>query len=911
MQLATLVGEGRSLAAFLKQAPQDEEAVTSFLDAYGTAPEASLAAATDIINAEVYQTEQGATTAAGRYVLSLPDDSLRIVADRLFQGNIVSFLISHVPHRLTEIYDSFLVEYFGGQIVLSPDNCRLLLEFDADQFAPGVRRVMRDYEAWDGRYLSTLIALAQQGHADRDEVSEKCQEVLVDPERSAPIYREQAFEWLIANHDTTTQETLLRLVRQRSYPREFLQRIATALEEDATPVIVAAAQNLSNPANCLTALELLTQQPRVDEELLDRLFRDCFASLDTDNTPRLLALVRRWQPRRLVAELWQRTTSKSKQVREAAARAIGALGETELDKTTEMLKAKRATSRAIAVKILGEIGTPQAHASLESALEAEKDEAVRDELLKVLQAYWEASGRVFTKEEIRARVRRLEGKLQQPIRDWIDESQLAVLRYAADQTPLSLTETRYLLLRQSRCSEIRPDVEVEPLYAMLDMPSAQAFADTLLRLFRRSEMAASDRWVLAIVGLLGGDAQVSPMMKLVRSWAESRRGKMGEYAAQALALNDSDTALCAVHTLAIRYRAKQKNIGAAAEAAFADAAERNGLTVDELGDRAVPWLGFEPGAPRVVADGERRLEVRVTPEFKLTYRDIAKNKLLANLPSRFAPEIKSEFKILRANLREVVKGQLLRVENLMVRQFRWEIDAWRKLYLAHPLLTPFALRLVWGLYENETRVATFRALNDLTLTNAYDENVDLPINDSRSSSHHISILHALELTNQERHDWLEHLNDYNIKSPFPQVDRHVYPFRPEHTGRKFGRDMVDCQLNGMTFRGRAEKLGWQRGSVIDGGCVTAYRKSFQGAGVDVILKVEHLYMGMERDHEITLGTFCFVKQGDVEFGSYVYDEPSRPNDARLISLEQVPPIVYSETLGDLNRIYPRDQEATS
>jgi hypothetical protein len=42
----------------------------------------------------------------------------------------------------------------------------------------------------------------------------------------------------------------------------------------------------------------------------------------------------------------------------------------------------------------------------------------------------------------------------------------------------------------------------------------------------------------------------------------------------------------------------------------------------------------------------------------------------------------------------------------------------------------------------------------------------------------------------------------------------------------------------------------------------------------------------------------------VRTGSYVYDEPRGEGDPRLLTFGEVPPIVYSEAMGDLGRIAP-------
>ena len=106
----------------------------------------------------------------------------------------------------------------------------------------------------------------------------------------------------------------------------------------------------------------------------------------------------------------------------------------------------------------------------------------------------------------------------------------------------------------------------------------------------------------------------------------------------------------------------------------------------------------------------------------------------------------------------------------------------------------------------------------------------------------------------------------------------------------------------MTFRSRAEKLGWSRGSVCDAGGVTAYRKVFSGAGVDAFLMLEGMYVGIGMDESIHLGDVFFVQSGSVRIGSYLYDEPNKEDDSRLIAFGDVPAVPYSEVMGDLTKI---------
>ncbi|MHC5540910.1 DUF4132 domain-containing protein, partial [Singulisphaera rosea] len=154
----------------------------------------------------------------------------------------------------------------------------------------------------------------------------------------------------------------------------------------------------------------------------------------------------------------------------------------------------------------------------------------------------------------------------------------------------------------------------------------------------------------------------------------------------------------------------------------------------------------------------------------------------------------------------------------------------------------------------------------------------------------------------QRQAWLTHLADYGVTPPFPQLERPVVRVADDQRMTKFSLDLDGTDLNAMTFKGRAEKLGWTRGSVTDGGGIEAYRKTFPAAGAEVFLQLEGMYMGIGMDASITLGKVCFVKPGSVQVGSYVYDTPNDENDARLIPFGDVPPIVFSEVMGDLQKI---------
>ncbi len=581
-------------------------------------------------------------------------------------------------------------------------------------------------------------------------------------------------------------------------------------------------------------------------------------------------------------------------VRRAASRLLASNPHGLPERLQSALAAKSADTRMAAVEALVLAGTSECMAALEGLVAAERSDDVRDAILAALTPIWSKQGRKITDSELAAWVHRAAKALAKPVATWLDEKSLPQLKRKSGKA-LTVSEMRWLCWRQSRQSEIRPDAEASYLLASVDRSSAGDFAHALLAGFLASKQDAKDRWAITLAGLLGDDRLVPMLHKHIDVWVQKSRGKIAEYATQAIALLDSDIALQAVDQVANAYRTKNRNVGSAAAEAFTAAAARRQMTPDELGDAVVPWLGFNPGEARTVAGKKGPIAVSVGVDGTLCYRE--GTKFLASLPSGVSKEVKDDIKNLSAQLRHTMKAQLLRHARMLVQQRRWDAKVWGDLYSKHPMLKPFAVRLVWGHYGKDAKLTRiFRFLDDGSLTDAQDTSLDL------LKTGQIGIVHPLELTEEQRAAWRSHLTDHEIDSPVPQMDRAVIRVKDAERSLRQIRLAAGTKLNGMTFKGRAERLGWRRGSVVDAGGISSYVKSFPSAGIDVIVGIDGMYMGMGMEDAITINDGWFVRQGSVTQGSYVYDEPANETDPRVVPFGDVPPIVFSETMTELGLI---------
>ena len=595
----------------------------------------------------------------------------------------------------------------------------------------------------------------------------------------------------------------------------------------------------------------------------------------------------KWRTREFVDSLWKLLGNKSNPVREAAFRGLSRLGEDAVPRALKLLTARRVSERDGAVRILLGSASPEVRQALEAHAETETDDSVRDRILLAL----DSTGEPPTMAVLRKRMKRALDKIASLPAPWIDLREYPPLHWK-DGSRLDEMAVRYLLYRQSRAKEMVADVEARAVYARVDKATSGNFALSFLNHFLGISQLADDRWALALAALLGDDRLVPVLNRQIAEWARNSRGKMAEYAVSAMALMGSDAALSAVNVLSIRYSTQFRNVGKAAAEAFQAAAEAQGISADELGDRVVPSFGL----PRTEKVGGKEFEVGVDLDGKLAIRDVAAKKKVAALPKAASAKAAGEIKELKASLKEAWKGQVSRLEGLMVRQTRWPVARWKELYLGHPILFPFSVCLVWGWYDKAILKATFRAIEDRTLTTAGDDEFSLPETGT------VGIVHPLELTPELCGQWAKHLADYAVSPPFPQLARPVVRVSGDQAGERQFSEVEDTALNALTFRGRAEKLGWQRGSVCDGGGIRFYRKPFPAAGTEALVELEDMYVGAGMDATITLGKAFFVRLGSVATGSYVYDEPESMDDRRVLSFRDVPPIAFSEALGDLRRI---------
>jgi len=605
----------------------------------------------------------------------------------------------------------------------------------------------------------------------------------------------------------------------------------------------------------------------------------------------VLKLLTRFDYSEYYPQIWAMARHKSKQKRELAAVTLAKLGEPAIPKAEQLLKDKKADVRQTGALLLSLIRTDQSQALLREALDAEKNDDARDLMLESLKGLLPTPA---TEAELAALVdnARQRGKLNAPVASYLTEKALPGLYWQTSGEPLDADTVRFLLYRQSRSRDIRPDTEARPLYALIDRQRSVPFAQSVLNAYIEAGADPKGKGCLTVSAMLGGDDEVDLLKSKVNQWVEGGRGKMAEYAVQALALIGSNKALRAVEFYARKYKNKNKNIGAAANEAFVIAADTLGISPYDLADSIIPDFGFE-GLFRLFEVGGETYRAFVGTDFKLAFLD-EDNKLIKTVPKAAPADLKEEFKETGKEIRDIVKAQSGRLEQYLVIQRKWSAGAWQSFFLGNPVMFAYAVRLIWGAFDKEqNRLFTFQCTEDQTLINEEGDEVELP-DDAL-----IGMVHPLSLTPEQIEHWSSQLADADVEPIFPQLTRRVVQLPDDGRNRTLDGQFDSVEYGGYGFVSKMEKLGWFRGSVQDAGFIASYYKDFTELGITAVLtQVGNIGVGYY-DENAALGQVMFARAKSIQFGNYVYDEPSKETDPRLIPFGNVPPIVYSEVMADL------------
>jgi Domain of unknown function (DUF4132) len=385
-----------------------------------------------------------------------------------------------------------------------------------------------------------------------------------------------------------------------------------------------------------------------------------------------------------------------------------------------------------------------------------------------------------------------------------------------------------------------------------------------------------------------------------------RAVKVGNAAVYALSELRSPDAVgqLAMLKVRIKFGTAQKEI----EKAFNTAAEALGLPRDQIEEMGVPSYGMEEVGRRVESFGDYQAELIVTgSDAELKWSD-TKGKLLKSVPAKVKSDNKDDLKELQQSLKDIqsmLPAQRDRLDSMYLLQKTWSWDDWRERYLNHPLIGTIARRLIWRL--DGTPVL----FHDGAPTDVQGSAI-VP-----GTSAKITLWHPVECDIEEITAWRRRLEELEVTQPFKQAHREIYLLTDaERNTRTYSNRFAAHILRQHQFNALCGARGWKNKLrlMVDDSYPPATKELPQWG-----LRAEFWIEGIGQnygDDTNDSGVYLRLSTDQVRFyrtaaaahwahaGGGGYETaargPGQDNINEPMLLEQIPPLVFSEIMRDVD-----------
>lgn len=384
-----------------------------------------------------------------------------------------------------------------------------------------------------------------------------------------------------------------------------------------------------------------------------------------------------------------------------------------------------------------------------------------------------------------------------------------------------------------------------------------------------------------------------------------RAAKVGNAAVYALSQLGTLEALGQLAMLKVRVKSvpAQKEI----EKAFNTLSGTLGLPREEIEELGVPSYGLEEVGLLSEELGEYRGEVRVDgSSVQLKWFD-AKGKELKSVPAKVKAEHKEELKDLQQSVKDItgmLPAQRERLDGMFCSRKTWKYSVWRERYLDHPLVGTIARRLIWNVGERSAIFSEGRLV---------DRNGNEVVAEGDME---VSLWHPIGRSVEEITGWRERLEGLGITQPFKQAHREIYLLTDaERTTNVYSNRFAAHIIRQHQFNALCGVRGWKNKlrMMVDAEYPPA-EKHLPEWG----LRAEYWIEGIGENYGTDsneAGAFLRLATDQVRFyrtgaarnesqageGRYVAGRREELGaEDRPIPLEEIPPLVFSEVMRDVD-----------
>lgn len=363
----------------------------------------------------------------------------------------------------------------------------------------------------------------------------------------------------------------------------------------------------------------------------------------------------------------------------------------------------------------------------------------------------------------------------------------------------------------------------------------------------------------------------------------AREERLANTCAAALGSIDTEEAFAALGRM--KAKVTNRNVSKQIAKALDGAAARRGTSASELLELAVPThgLGGDGEYTEPVGDQTAVLSTDADGSPALAWRD-ANGVERANPSKRTAENHPSDVRRLKDSAKELKKAlsiERARIEDLFVEEREWDLPTWWARYIDHPITGSFGKRLIWRMTGSDGGSIPVMVDGDAFVTADGSH-------EPRRDDAHIRLWHPIASSEREISSWRQSIVDRRIRQPFKQAYREVYVLTPaeEETAAYSNRFAAHILLYPQA-RALMSARRWASNFLgpFDGGYEGIAKRDFPSHQ----LRAEFYHDALEAD-----------RGGDVQHCSTDQVRFVNPRTYEVVPLRDVPPIVFSETMRDVD-----------
>lgn len=388
-----------------------------------------------------------------------------------------------------------------------------------------------------------------------------------------------------------------------------------------------------------------------------------------------------------------------------------------------------------------------------------------------------------------------------------------------------------------------------------------------------------------------GDFAVACLRKIKSVGAVSQ--KVGLACAAALGTMKCDEAVSQLTRL--RIKIKYSLATRLIEKSLEQAADRAGLSREELEDICVPTFGLDAGGEVsiAIADAQAIVSICNDERVRISWRD-AHGKLMKSPPSHLRKAFPNEVRnagALAKEIEQTYSTQRARLESSLAGPRSMPAQHWQKYFLYHPILGLLGKRLIW-IFSRDSENESSGIWMDSTVRDAYGKEIDV------AASKNVRLWHPLSRHKAEVQAWRERILACGIRQPFRQAFREIYELTDaERQNRMYSNRFAGMLMRQHQFASLCRARGWNyrlMGVGFDGS--NAPQKNVPLWNIRVAFYVE-----LPPDRDPSLRDSALNEQSGSGINAFVgSDQVCFYRDGREIELEEVPATVYSEVMRDVD-----------